>query len=307
MWTCVQKVIIALLLATSPAYALDVPRHKGPVNDTAGVLAGDAQRSLTTALRDFRKQTGNQIVVLTIPSLDGDSIDDFAVRVFESWKLGEKGKDNGVLMVVALKDRRMRIEVGYGLEGRLTDLLAGRIIRDVMAPRFKTGDLAGGIQAGVQAVMHVLGKGGLPAPAANRSVDPLSGPNSPNWHGSSDHLTIAAIPFVMLCCIMLFGVLAGSIGWVVYALLLPIWYVFPRTVIGEAGGWIALIAYAVLFPVLKVLAERRRWDCSWLLDITAGWSSGSGAWSSGSDSSDSGDSDSGGGGSSGGGGASGSW
>ena len=124
------------------ARAADVPYLTGRVVDNAEILsAGDARRSSRPISRRTRTRTTNQIAVLTVKSLDGESVEDFAVRVFEAWKLGQKGKDNGVLVVVAPTDRRMRIEVGYGLEGTLTDAAAARIIRDRMTPRFKANDL----------------------------------------------------------------------------------------------------------------------------------------------------------------------
>ena len=141
--------VAALLgLAVSIAYGADVPYLQGRVTDDAEILSPGAITRLSVLLENHEARTTDQVAVLTVATLDGESIEDFAVRVFEAWKLGQRDQDNGVLVVVAPQDRRMRIEVGYGLEGRLTDLEAGRIIRNVMAPRFKAGDFDGGVEQG---------------------------------------------------------------------------------------------------------------------------------------------------------------
>lgn len=145
----------ALALAAH-AQGADVPYLTGRVVDNAEILKPDTRRQITELLRNHEQQTTNQIAVLTIPTLDGESVEEYSIRVFEQWKLGKKGKDNGVLLVVVPKDRRMRIEVGYGLEGTLTDAHASRIIRNVMAPRFKQSDYDGGIAQGTAAIVAQL-------------------------------------------------------------------------------------------------------------------------------------------------------
>mgnify|MGYP001081753110 CR=1 FL=1 len=146
---------------------IEVPYLSGRVVDTAEILSPAAADSITALLREHEEQTSDQIAVLTLPSLAGESIEDFAQRVFDAWRLGQTGRDNGVLVVVASEDRRMRIHVGYGLEEPLTDLAAGRIIRNVMTPRFRDGDYDGGVAAGVQAIIATLtGQGEPPAEAA---------------------------------------------------------------------------------------------------------------------------------------------
>lgn len=126
-----------MLMISTILLAADVPYLTGRITDNAQLLSQEVNRSLSDSLQAHEKRTGNQIAVLTISTLGGESIEDYSVRVFESWKLGQKGKDNGVLMVVVPGDRRMRIEVGYGLEGTLTDAMAGRIIQTVMTPKFQ--------------------------------------------------------------------------------------------------------------------------------------------------------------------------
>lgn len=141
--------LILLLLLALPAAALDVPRPEGYVTDRAGLLSADTEQKLERFLEEFERSDSTQLTVLTVPSLDGEALEDYALRVAESWKIGQKGTDNGALLLVAKADKKMRIEVGRGLEGRLTDLLAGRILDNELRPRFKAGDFDGGIAAGV--------------------------------------------------------------------------------------------------------------------------------------------------------------
>jgi uncharacterized protein len=122
-------------------------------------------------LKQHEDRTTDQIVVLTVPTIGGDSIEEYAGRVFAEWKLGQKGKDNGVLVVVAPKDRKMRIEVGYGLEGTLTDAMASRIIRNEMTPQFKSSNFDGGIESGVAAIVALLESGTEPAADKPTSSD----------------------------------------------------------------------------------------------------------------------------------------
>ncbi len=148
---------LAVILLAQDALALSVPPLQGRINDRAELLSEAAEQQLTARLVDYERTTGHQLAVLTIPSLEGDPIEDFSIRVVEAWKLGKKGKDDGVLVLVVSKDHKMRIEVGYGLEGELPDIAAGRIVKDVMAPRFRIGDYAGGIAAAIDAVIAKTG------------------------------------------------------------------------------------------------------------------------------------------------------
>ena len=146
-------VFCAIALAHSAAFALDVPPLKGRVNDYANMMSPGIRTQLETVLRDFEKSDSTQVVILTIDSLEGDTIDQFGIRVGEAWKIGQKGKDNGVIFLVAKNDRKTRIEVGRGLEGKLTDLTAGRIIQLVINPQFKKGDFDAGFSSGVKAII----------------------------------------------------------------------------------------------------------------------------------------------------------
>jgi uncharacterized protein len=140
----------------SPLFALEVPALKGRVNDYAGILSNGAQHQLETVLADLERTDSTQIVVLTIPSLEGDSLEDFSIRVAEQWKIGQKSNDNGAILIISKKDRKIRIEAGYGLEGKLTDLMCGRIIRNVITPNFKSGDFDAGVIQGVSAMIGTV-------------------------------------------------------------------------------------------------------------------------------------------------------
>ena len=146
------------------AAALEVPALRGRVNDYAGMLSPEAESRLETLLKELEAKDSTQVAVLTVPSLDGDSLEDFSMRVAERWKIGRKGFDNGVILIVARDDRKVRIEVGYGLEGRLTDLTAGRIIRDRIVPEFRAGRVDQGVLNGVLALTEVV-RGEFKAPA----------------------------------------------------------------------------------------------------------------------------------------------
>jgi uncharacterized protein len=144
---------VPLLFLFSSAYAFDIPKLEGYVNDYGNLISPSVRAELENELKSFEQTDSTQIVILTIPSLEGEVIEDLSIKVAESWKIGQKNKDNGVIFLVAKQERKMRIEVGRGLEGRLTDLMAGRIIDLVVKPRFKRGDFDGGFIAGVSALI----------------------------------------------------------------------------------------------------------------------------------------------------------
>ena len=127
----------------------------GFVNDFAGILSTEQRQTLEIQLVNFEKETSNELSVVTIPNLSGDTIENFAVKLFEDWGVGKKGKDNGILFLVARDDRQMRIEVGYGLEGALTDAQSFWIIRNVIKPPFQKGDYYGGISNGVASIISI--------------------------------------------------------------------------------------------------------------------------------------------------------
>jgi uncharacterized protein len=134
-----------------------IPEHGGIwVHDEANVLSAQTKAELETILKAERDSTSNQIAVLIIPSLDGDALEEYSLRVAEKWKLGQKDKDNGALLIISINDKLVRIETGYGLEGALTDAVSSRINRNEIAPRFRQGDFDGGVKAGVLAIMQAV-------------------------------------------------------------------------------------------------------------------------------------------------------
>lgn len=151
------RIAFACLLAAiaANAHALEVPSWTGPVNDTAEVMTADEKASLAEYLSAVNSQTGVQVGVLTVPSLDGDTMESFSMRVADEWKLGSAEKDNGAVLIVSIADRDLRIEVGYGLEETLTDMKCGLIIRNVIIPEFKSGNYGAGIVAGAKSVVGV--------------------------------------------------------------------------------------------------------------------------------------------------------
>ncbi len=136
------------------AYGLDVPRLQGYVNDYAGMISPSAKSKIEEELRAFEQSDSTQIVILTVPSLEGEEIAEFSIKVAEAWKIGQQQKDNGVLFIVSKQERKIRIEVGSGLEGKLTDLMAGRIIDQVIKLKFQQGDFDGGFITGVSALIE---------------------------------------------------------------------------------------------------------------------------------------------------------
>lgn len=147
---------LIFLINISHIIALEVPELRGRVNDYANMLSPSTENQLNVALQELEQTDSTQIVVLTIPSLEGDSLEDFSIRVAEKWKIGQKGLDNGAILLIAKRDRKLRIEAGYGLEGNMTDLMSGRIIRNVIVPHFKSGQFDQGIIEGVQAMIGVV-------------------------------------------------------------------------------------------------------------------------------------------------------
>lgn len=316
----ISILFIVVLGAVMSAAAVDVPYLTGRITDNANLMNADTKRTLTQFLKAHEDRTTNQIAVLTAPSLEGESVEDYATAVFDAWKLGQKGKDNGILIVVAPQERRMRIEVGYGLEGVMPDGLAGDVIRDVMAPKFKTGDYNGGIDAGARAVVQILEganaeeiAGTQAAPKGKESFfGSIEEESNLSW---KEKILLGAFIFGIIGLFTVLGVLTPGVGWFLYFFLIPFWAMFPIVIVGKTGALYLFITYIVVYPVAKILISRTAWHEKAAKDLrtkgkatiggfvlTSGGSGGS--WSSGSSG---GGGFSGGGGSSGGGGASGSW
>ncbi len=148
--------ILLLLLLPHLACALEVPQLRGRVNDYANMLTPGTAGRLEQVLADFEKTDSTQIVVLTINSLEGESLEQYSIKVAEAWHIGQANKDNGAILLVAKQERKIRIEVGRGLEGVLTDLVSGRIVRGDISPRFKKNDYDSGITAGVSSIIQVV-------------------------------------------------------------------------------------------------------------------------------------------------------
>lgn len=175
--------LIVLLVAALPAAAVpDYPALTGRVVDLADLLDPRAEATLDARLAAHEAKTGEQVVVVTLDSLQGESIEDYGVGLGRHWGIGGAGEDNGALLIVAPEEREVRVEVGYGLEGKLTDALAGQIVHNEILPRFRAGDMAGGIVAGADAMLAVLdgsyvpGEWSLPTPEATAPGLPI-----PQW------------------------------------------------------------------------------------------------------------------------------
>jgi uncharacterized protein len=294
----------ALLLLAAAASAKEVPYLSGRVNDLAGLLDAAQRERVEARLAALEQATGAQVAVLTVDSLDGEVLEDYSMRVVETWKLGRQGHDDGVLFLVAAGDRKMRLEVGYGLEGTLTDALTRRILDNVVRPRFKAGDFGGGIEAGVESIAGTLqGQDVVPAEAPAAPPPPLAA-------------RIVGMLFFTLV-IGVFSLLAifgkGCQSWFLYLFLTPFYATFPSLLLTPYVGLPIVAAWLIGFPILKFWLGRTPGGTAFLKARpglatfgASGWSSSSGGgWSS--DSGSSGSSFSGGGGSFGGGGSSSSW
>ena len=321
-WFCCALVLCAWIFAGS-IRAQDVPELHGRVNDYAGVL-GDTS-TLETRLAAEEQRAGNQVVVLTVADLGGQDIESYANAAFHQWRLGHKGVDNGVLIVLAVRDRRARIEVGYGLEGDLTDVASSLILREQMHPLFAQGDYAGGINAGVDGVLGVLA-------GATVTGTPESTPHR-------DRVPIWVSIFLVVLTV-LFSLMAASGGglatlWVtplcsVFLFVLWPWYWALAVMLCCLIGVYALRrqsmrkAFTRKGTVRKAFASKHLtdwppsfrevmlWNGAWMsVGASSSSSSDSSSWSSSSSSSDSSSSSSssfsGDGGDSGGGGSSDSW
>ena len=161
---------LCLVLGLGQAWAqVPVPVLKSRVTDLTGTLDAASRQSLETRLAQLEQAKGAQLAVLLVPTTQPETIEQFSLRVAETWKLGRKGVDDGVLLLVAKNDRTLRIEVGYGLEGAIPDAVAKRVIAETITPRFKQGDFPGGIQAGVDALSRLIQGEPLPGPKADFS------------------------------------------------------------------------------------------------------------------------------------------
>nr|WP_155625040.1 YgcG family protein [Burkholderia vietnamiensis] len=169
-------VVLAVLFWWSNAVgqtAQPVPALSARVTDATGTLSDEQRSTLEQSLKDYEARKGSQIAVLIVPTTQPETIEQYSIRVVEQWKLGRTRVDDGVLLIIAKNDRTLRIEVGYGLEGVLTDATSNRIIEDIIVPRFRQGDFYGGVSAGVDGIMRVVD--GEPLPAPRQSPGPGAG------------------------------------------------------------------------------------------------------------------------------------
>lgn len=194
-----KKGVVALLalffVVAHAAFALEIPEMRGPVNDLAGILSANERTEVDSYLSTVNDQTGVQVAVLTVRSLEGASIEDFSLRVAEKWKLGQADKDNGALLVISLEDRAIRIEVGYGLEQSLTDIKCGLIIRSVIAPLFRSGQYGPGIIAGVKNIVGI---------ATDNAEIVSNNVLNPDEAGSSSESGIGGIVIFIIFMILMF-------------------------------------------------------------------------------------------------------
>ena len=189
-------IFITLLCGALPLSALEVPPLAAPVTDPAGLLSADQAEQLNELLLDYETETSNQFAVLIIPSLEGEVLESYSIRVAEAWALGQADKDNGLLLLVTLAERRLRIEVGYGLEGVLTDAFCGRVIDNTIVPYFKNEQYFEGVSAGLLELIRQTGDEFSPNPA----LEAVSG-------GAGDRFgayLFLILPFLMILLVSIF-------------------------------------------------------------------------------------------------------
>ncbi|MBX2968886.1 MAG: TPM domain-containing protein [Cyclobacteriaceae bacterium] len=264
------------------------------VHDEAKILSSSKVHQLEAQLKQHEDSTSNQIAILIIPSLDGEVLEEYSLKVAEKWQLGKKGKDNGVLLFIAVNDRKMRIEVGYGLEGALPDITCNQIIRNEIAPEFRRNDFDAGVQAGIDAITSAI--------AGEYVAD-----EGTTFEGEEIPWFVGLFVFGILGLFSLMGLLIkGGAGWFLYIFLIPFYAAFPFALYGWETGKMILLGHIIGFPILKIIFKMMGWST---LESSGGGGSSGGGWSSGGGGgwSSGGGGFSGGGGSFGGGGSSGSW
>ncbi len=289
---------LLLLVAAGFALAQDLaplPPLKARVTDTTGTLTAQQAADLEQRIADFEARKGSQIAVLIVPTTAPEAIEQYGIRVAEAWKIGRKGTDDGVILIVAKNDRKLRLEVGYGLEGPIPDAIAKRIIRETITPRFQQGDFFGGISAGTQQLMRLIEGERLPPPA------PRAEPQG-EFGGGGNMLVILVVVAMVLGGVLtaVLGRFLGSAatGGVVGFIA---WTIAGALAIGIGAGLLAFI-FSLIFAGSRGGFSRgtRGGRGGW---TTGGWTGG--GWGGGSSSG--GGWSGGGGGGFGGGGASGSW
>lgn len=217
-----------------------IPPLTSAVTDLTGTLSAAERQALDAKLRSWEARTTNQLAVLIVPTTTPESIEDYSIRVADAWKIGQKGKDNGAIFLVAKDDKRMRIEVGYGFEGVLTDVTSRRIIGETIAPYFKQGQFAAGIDAGVDRIVAVVDKGEPLAPVGK--TDRRAAQRGGFDFGTLLVILLIAVPVVGALLRSIFGTLGGSLvgAGVVGA---AAWFIAASLLI---GGVAAVIAFVII-------------------------------------------------------------
>lgn len=243
----IRILVLATLLFTAVCSQADVaiPPLKSHVTDLTATLSTHEVTLLEQKLAAFEKTKGSQIAVLIVPTTQPEAIEQYAIRVVEAWKIGRKKIDDGALLLIAKNDRALRIEVGYGLEGVLPDAMAKRIIEEIIVPQFKAGSFAGGITAGIDAMLSLIAGESLPPPPTRHSAA------SPNFSSALDHFIPILIGLIVLGRLLqtLLGRLAGAtvtsigtglIGWLmlssIAAALLAAVFVFLFSLFQQTGS-----------------------------------------------------------------------
>jgi uncharacterized protein len=246
--------LLILLLAAWAVHAdVPVPALTGRVTDLTGTLSGAAVTRIEAKLAALEAKKGSQLAVLIVPSTQPEEIEQFGIRVADAWKLGRKGVDDGAILIVAKNDRRVRIEVGSGLEGAIPDAIAHRIIDETVAPRFKTGDFDGGVEAGIDQMISVVN--GEPLPEPDRKWEHT---------GNLPHL----LPLLLVVVFVASGVLRALFG-----------RLFGSVATGGLAGAIAwLLSH---FIAIGLGAGVLAFLFALVLGSTRGWATGAGGWGGG--------------------------
>jgi uncharacterized protein len=295
--TKVRAVAAAALLGlvSFTALALDVPTLSGRVNDYADLISPAAEMRIDQSLAKLEQDAGAQVVVLTIDSLEGESLEEYSLRVAEAWKLGRIEHDDGALLLIVKNDRKMRLEVGYGLEPVLTDLMSKRILDEILRPRFRAGDFDGGVERAVDAIDGLIrGTSTLPPPGPAALPDDF--PSK----------IFGALWLLFLVPFALVVIGTNPFQWFLYLFLIPFVFVGALTAIGPGASVFLVAFWLIAAPIIwSFFGRRRKKRKPGVGRRHPGWSGGS--WSSGGGGFSSGGGFSGGGGSFGGGGSSSSW
>jgi uncharacterized protein len=243
---------LAGLCAVVPAPAradVAVPPLKARVTDLTGTLNSQQQAELESRIAAYEKRRGSQIAVLMLPTTKPEEIEQYSIRVAEAWKIGRKGVDDGLILVVAKADRRLRIEVGYGLEGAIPDSVAKRVIDERITPRFRDGDFYGGVRDGVDQLIRLAEGEKLPPPSAAASREQSSPSSLFEFIAPAIFFAVIAGTFLKAMLGRVPGSLAtgaglGLIAWLMFGLgiaaavaLIGFILTFANTGMGRAGGW----------------------------------------------------------------------